>query len=525
MVLIEQIAVQDVMATLDAILLPEDDLQLAAALKSPIFDISEADLFALAHNRPGTLHGRLMGQRGAGTPLGRAADLLAALEERADHVPPHALIAELLGERGARARLLARLGPDAADPLDELLTAAMAHEGAHPHSLQGFLHWLRRAASEVKRETEGAADQVRVMTVHGAKGLQAPIVILPDTTGTPPREVGLRWTADGLPLWAPRKEGFSTPEYEGAQSERAEREAEETNRLLYVALTRAEDRLLVCGWYRARLPEESWYSKVKTGFDVLGVEETPFDPAGFGADAEGFEPQPARALASPQRDPRRDEARAEDAEADALPGWARIRAVEAEAPGLLTPSHLDEAETEQPAAAPHGPGDPAGQRFRRGNLVHALLQSLPELPEAQRMSAGRDYLARPGHGLDPGEQAELLAEALAVMTDPALAAAFGPDSLAEAPLAGRIGGRLVVGQVDRLVVTPERVLVLDYKTNRPPPRHAEEAPPAYLRQMAAYRAVLRQVYPDRPVDCALVWTYGARAMPLPAELLDRFAPA
>jgi ATP-dependent exoDNAse (exonuclease V) beta subunit len=195
-----------------------------------------------------------MGQRGAETPLGRAADLLAALEERAGHVPPHALIAELLGERGARARLLARLGPDAADPLDELLTAAMAHESAHPHSLQGFLHWLRRAASEVKRETEGAADQVRVMTVHGAKGLQAPVVILPDTTGTPPREVGLRWTADGLPLWAPRKEGFSTPEYEGAQSDRAEREAQETNRLLYVALTRAEDRLLVCGWFRARLP-------------------------------------------------------------------------------------------------------------------------------------------------------------------------------------------------------------------------------------------------------------------------------
>jgi ATP-dependent helicase/nuclease subunit A len=525
MVLIEQIAVQDVMATLDSILLPEDDLQLAAALKSPIFNISEADLFALAHNRPGSLHSRLMGQRGAETPLGRAADLLAALEERADHVPPHALIAELLGERGARARLLARLGPDAADPLDELLTAAMAHESAHPHSLQGFLHWLRRAASEVKRETEALADQVRVMTVHGAKGLQAPVVILPDTTGTPPRETGLRWTADGLPLWAPRREGFSTPAYEGAQSDRAEREAEETNRLLYVALTRAEDRVLVCGWFRARLPEDSWYAKVKAGFDVLRVEETPFDPAAFGADAEGFEPQPARALASPQKEARRDESRTEDAEADALPPWARIRAVEAEAPGLLTPSHLDEAEPEQPAAAPHGPADPTGERFRRGNLIYALLQFLPELPEARRATAGRAFLARRGHGLDAAAQAELLAEALTIMTDPALAAAFGPDSLAEVPLAGRIGGRLVVGQVDRLVVEPHRVVALDFKINRPPPRVAEEAPPAYLRQMAAYRALLRQIYPDRPVECALVWTYGARAMPLPSELLDRFVPA
>ncbi|MDB5413123.1 MAG: double-strand break repair helicase AddA [Rubritepida sp.] len=527
MVLIEQLAVEDVLATLDAILLPQDDLQLAAALKSPIFGLDDDDLFTLAYNRPASLHARLMAQRGAETPVGKAADLLAALEARADHLPPHALIAEILGERGGRARLLARLGPDAADPLDELLTAAMAHERAHPASLQGFLHWLRRASAEVKREPDTSADLVRVMTVHGAKGLQSPIVILPDTTGSPPRSAGLRWTEDGLPLWAPRKEGFAATAYEAADLARAGREAEETNRLLYVALTRAEDRLLVCGWHRGKKPpDECWYRKIEAGFGNLnGLEELPFQPEDFGADPAGFAPGPLLRLASQQTDPRRDETRRTASLTAVLPAWARIPAVRAEGPEIATPSHMDEAEVELPAAAPHGPSDPRGTRFRRGNLIHALLQSLPDLEPALREAAGQAFLARPGQGLEPAQQAEILAEALAVMDNPAIAAAFEPGSLAEAPLAGRIGERLIVGQVDRLLVGPEKILVLDFKTNRPPPATSQAAPRAYLRQMAAYRAVLRAAFPGRAVECVLVWTYGARVMPLPSALLDQHAPA
>lgn len=526
MVLVEQLAVRDVLATLDAILLPGDDLQLAAALKSPIFGLEEEALFALAHGRTGALHARLMEQRGAGTPTGRAADLLASLTARADHVPAHALIAEILGERGGRARLLARLGPDAADPLDELLTAAMAHERAHPASLQGFLHWLRRSSASVKREAESQADMVRVMTVHGAKGLQSPIVILPDTTGAPPQKSGLRWTEEELPLWAPRKAGFAAPAYADADARQAGREAEESNRLLYVALTRAEDRLILCGWHGAGGPAPgSWHEKITAGFARLeGVREADFTPSDWGGDAAGFAPGPVLSLASAQTAPRRPEPRASTAATLALPAWARIPAAGAAAPAIATPSHMEDDQSEMPAAAPHAPGDPLGRRFRRGNLIHALLQSLPDLPEAAREAAGRDFLARPGHGLDAAQQAEILAEALAVMTDPAIAAAFGPGSLAEAPLAGRIGGRLILGQVDRLRITETRITLLDFKTNRPPPARVEAAPRAYLRQMAAYRAVLRLAFPGRPVDCALVWTYGARIMPLPDAVLDAHAP-
>ena len=169
-----------------------------------------------------------------------------------------------------------------------------------------------------------------------------------------------------------------------------------------------------------------------------------------------------------------------------------------------------------------------GARFRRGNLIHALLQSLPDLAPGARESAGRAFLARPGQGLGAAQQAEILAEALAVMDDPAISAAFGPGSLAEAPLAGRVGAKgretLILGQVDRLLIAESAITVLDFKTNRPPPLTVEAAPRAYLRQMAAYRAVLRLAFPGRRVDCALVWTYGARVMKLPAELLDLHAP-
>jgi ATP-dependent helicase/nuclease subunit A len=527
MVLIEQIAVLDVLATLDAILLPEDDLQLAAALKSPIFGLDEDALFALAYRRAGTLHAALMAHRGAETVTGRAADLLAELTRRAAHLPPHALIAELLSERGARARLLARLGPDAADPLDELLNAALAHERAHPASLQHFLHWLRRAATDVKREPEGGTDVVRVMTVHGAKGLQAPIVILPDTCGAPPNKAGLRWTEDGLPLWAPRQEGFGAPALTDAEDRRKQKEAQESNRLLYVALTRAEDRLLVAGWYRRKKASDCWYDKIAAGFDRLeDAQPAPFDPAAFGAEPDGFEGDLVKRLDSPQRDERVADGKDDPAAvAGTRPAWLGTPAPESAGWRFAAPSHLDDETPDAAAAAPHAPGDPLGKRFRRGNMIHALLQHLPDRPPAEREGAARAFLSRPGHGLDAREQAAVLREALALLAEPALAEAFAPGSLAEAPIVGRIGERTISGQVDRLMVSPDRVLVLDYKTNRPPPDAIAMVPALYLRQMAAYRAVLRVAFPGRSIACVLVWTHGARLMPLPDEMLDAHAPA
>jgi ATP-dependent helicase/nuclease subunit A len=533
--LVEQIAVQDLLALLEVLLLPQDDLSLAALLKSPLVGLEEDALFDLAHGRAGPLGAVLEGRRGEDSPIGRAADWLAAQQARMDTLPPHALLASVLGEPGpldprpGRARLLARLGPEAADPLDEVLNAALAFERRNPPSLQGFVHWLRQGGAEVKREAESVADQVRVMTVHGAKGLQAPIVILPDTVGEPPDRPGLRWLEEGgapLPVWAPRRDGFAARVLEDRRAADTEADWRESNRLLYVALTRAEDRLLLCGWHGKQAPREGcWYRLLEAGFRRLpGLDSIPFDPAGFGATPDGFVGGPLRRLSSVQTDPTKPEAsRPGTMGAATLPVWASCPAQPEASEAVLVPSAVP-GEAETPAAAPHGAADPAGRRFSRGRLIHALLQALPERSPADRAAAGQRFLARPVHGLDAAEQAEILAEAMALLEAPAIAAAFAPGSLAEAPIAGRVGGRLIAGQVDRLSIGPDRVLVLDYKTNRPPPAAVQQVPPVYLRQMAAYRAVLRLAFPARRIDCALVWTHGARLMPLPSAVLDGFEP-
>jgi ATP-dependent helicase/nuclease subunit A len=531
--LAEQIAVQDLLALADVLLLPEDDLQLAAVLKSPLVGLTEDQLFALAADRPGSLWSRLAGERGRDTPEGRAADWLAGLMNRADLVTPHALFAEILGEHRGRERLLARLGPDAADPLDELLNAALDHERRHPPGLQGFVHWLRRGGAEVKREQESGGDVVRVMTVHNAKGLQAPVVILPDTVNKDRDDRSVRWHVEEggapIPLWAPNKDAHA-PAFSALREREKLARAQEEHRLLYVALTRAEDRLLVCGWQRSRppkrdWPEGCWYDLIAEGFRQLDPAGQEFEPAGFGAPAEcRFGGRLLRHECRQSAPAKPDGRDAPAPAASDLPGWAHRPAPPEAVEDILAPSAIP-AENETPAAAPHGAADPTGTRFRRGRLVHALLQHLPDRAPAEREAAARAFLARPGQGLDPAQQAETLAEVMALLAAPEIAEAFGPGSLAEAPIAGRLGGKLVSGQVDRLLVGPDRVLVLDYKTNRPPPATLDQVPPLYLRQMAAYRAVLRLAFPGRAVECALVWTYGARLMHLPGELLDAYAPA
>jgi ATP-dependent helicase/nuclease subunit A len=538
MVLIDELAVMDVLATLDALLLPGDDLTFAAALRSPLFGLSDPALMALAVGRGRLTLRETLRRRSPERPDWAEAEArFAALAARADIVTPHALIARLLGPEGGRARLLARLGPDAADPLDELLNAALAHERAHPPGLQGFLAWLRAGGAEVKREHEAGANEVRVMTVHGAKGLESPIVILADTTSVTGRADPLAWVADAptgaaVPLWAPRKE-FRPPVVTAAQDREGLADMEEYHRLLYVALTRAEDRLIVTGALNRRGEGKEagcWYDLVAEGFGRLaGAEPLGFDPGALLGEA-GWATGGWR-FVSPQREAA-DRTREEEAPAPLppaeVPAWAREPPpAEEQPPRPLAPSR-DEGE-EDAAASPVSREGQEGrqggaQRFRRGSLIHALLQHLPELAPARRAAAAAAYLAAPGLGLAEEEAAAIAAETLAIIDDPRFGPLFGPGSLAEAPIAGRVGDRVVAGQVDRLAVTDAAVLVADFKTNRPPPERVEEVPALYLRQMAAYRAVLRAVFPGRTVTCALVWTYAARMMELPDPLLDAHAP-
>jgi ATP-dependent helicase/nuclease subunit A len=517
LVLTEQPAVADLLALCDVLLLPQDDLALGCVLTSPLGGVSDDGLMELAAGRRGTLWEALGARAGERAEWGAARDFIATLLARVDYVSPHALLVEALGVLGGRARLFARLGPEAAEPVDELLAAALRYAAVHPPGLQGFLHWLRQSGAEVKREAEGAGGAVRIMTVHGAKGLQAPLVIVPDTTSLPPDEGAVAWAAGDLPVWSPRKE-LRCAAVDALRAGAAQRRAEEYNRLLYVALTRAEDRLLVCGWQGKNTPPETcWYETVRRGFVRLGAEVRPG-------------PWNGEALhhASAQLDAPKCEATAAAGAVARLPAWVGTAPpAEPALPAHLAPSRPENAGLgEVPAvASPLGDRglaerDAAGARFRRGQAVHALLQHLPALAEGARAAAAQRFLAQSGVA-----DAEAVAgEVLAVLGHPALAPLFGPAGRAEVPLAGVVGEQVIGGLVDRLAVLDDRVLVADYKTNRAPPPDLARVPVLYLRQMAAYRAVLRQVFPGRAVACALVWTVGGSVMALPDSLLDSHAP-
>ena len=414
MVLTEQPAVQDLMALGDALLLPDDDLTFACVLTSPLGGLDDNDLMALAIGRTGSLADALR-VRAHENPLWRRAwDFFAALLSRVDFATPYALMAEALGALGGRARLFARLGPEAAEPIAELLNAALTYAAIHPPSLQGFLHWIRRSGAEVKREAEAAGDLVRVMTVHGAKGLQAPLVIIPDTTSLPPDDPGIVWAEDphgggAVPLWSPNRD-LRCAAVDRIRAEATQRRMEEYNRLLYVALTRAEDRLVVCGWQPGRtLSEASWYSLVAKAFSSVPAERVPFD--GWGDILRMSSPQVAEAVsARPAADRQM---------LPVLPTWIghspdwRAAPVPPEParPEPLAPSRPDGVElglvpaVASPLAERLGEGD----RFRRGQLIHGLLQHLPELPAADRAEAARRYLDRPGFGLPAGSAGSVVA--------------------------------------------------------------------------------------------------------------------
>jgi ATP-dependent helicase/nuclease subunit A len=299
-------------------------------------------------------------------------------------------------------------------------------------------------------------------------------------------------------------------------------------------MTRAEDRLYICGWNGKRAaPGDCWYRLIERAFAQDGPNAS---PAGDWADAIDFDftaeidggwAGPGWRLASSQGGPieAREQRLCETSRAGSLPDWARRAAPSEPAPPRpLAPSRRSEPELA--VRSPFGPDE--GQRFRRGRLIHRLLQSLPDLPPADREAAGRRFLAAAIHGLAPDAQAEILQEVLAVLEAPALAGLFGPDSRAEVPLTGllaRDGGEEVVsGQIDRLLVEQERVIIVDYKSNRPAPRYETEVPPLYLRQMAAYRAILMQIYPDRRLNSYLLWTDGPRLMQLSDANLASYAP-
>ena len=511
------LAVRDLVAALRFAVQPLDDLNLACLLVSPLIGWTQDQLLEHGY-RP--RHARLWDhlRRSRHADVAAAMERLTALLAVADYQPPQALLHWLLvGPWQGRRALVARLGREANDPIDELLNAAAAYAEANIPSLAGFLAWFDAGEGELKREAGRSNDLVRVMTVHGSKGLQAPIVILADAAGDP--EAGRGSAIDlaepcigedtgerCIPLPALRKEEKLGRILDAAQQAGRE-EAQEHWRLLYVAMTRAEEALFVTGSLGAREREpaaQSWFARLAELFPADARLEDPI--WGWRQEWGALAPLPPRL--------------AEATELDLPPphpAWLdRAPPAEPRPPKPLAPSALGEDH----AADPPLPPGVMARAARRGTLIHALLERLPAIVAEARGDAAARWLARNGADLDDSARGEIAASALAVLSDVRWADIFAPDALAEVPVAALVGDRVVAGTIDRLLITPDRLRVVDFKTARRPPSGIEAVPVSIVRQMAAYAAALESAYPGRTVEAALLYTQVPLLIEIPADLLE-----
>jgi ATP-dependent helicase/nuclease subunit A len=513
LILSEPLAVQDLLAAIRFAVQPLDDLNLANLLVSPLIGWSQDQLYELAGRERRRRLWEELGHRADERPDFRAArDTLVELLGMADYSRPHAYLERILsGPMDGRRKLLSRLGRQARDPINELVAAAIQFEGGEPVSLQQFLAWLSHGELEVKRDPEGRGDAVRIMTVHGAKGLEAPLVILADTTANPDQMGGTRTildvpSAEGrFPILRPRKDEIVHP-FDAVLELEKKRDREEHFRLLYVALTRAGERLILAGLKPAKaISADSWHAVVSEAMLGQGIDP---DANGILRLSSGL-PVVASAeqtAAEPARQP--------------VPAWAREPApIEARPPRPLAPSQVSPDTESRPPPTPA-----LAAAAERGRLLHALFERLPATPRGDRRRGALAWLQQSAGVADGAVRTQLVDSALAIIEAPEHAELFSPAALAEAPIAATLpDGTVVAGTVDRLLVTDEVVRVVDFKTGRQVPAGVNAIPAGHLRQMRAYGRALQVIFPRHRIELALLYTEAP--LMLSVQLEDLSTPA
>ena len=512
-----EIAVRDLEALLSFLSLEDDDLSLATALRSPLFGWSEAELHRLAHGREGALWRALRERR---DDFPQTIGILEDLRAKVDFLRPYDLLERILTVHEGRRKLLGRLGPEAEDGIDALLSQALAYERSSVDSLTGFLVWMETDELEIKRQPDSAGDQIRVMTVHGAKGLESPIVIVPDAAKRRvPRLKPIAATQEGIPLWRGSSADAPAALERIDEQERAA-QREERNRLLYVALTRAKQWLVIAAAGEVgKEPDESWHGQVRQGLEQAESWEGAVRddlPDGLGERIESGDWTHRGAEAGDSA----------DGAAQSLPEIFREAAPRPEPPATpISPSGLGGEKVVDDGSGESEEGDAQEDidgAMLRGSRIHLLLERLPDIPREDWPSAARGLLSGGELKADAQEIAPLLEEAERTLASDSLAHLFAPGTLAEVPLTApldALGGRRMNGIVDRLVVESDRVLAVDFKTNAVIPESADACPDGLLRQMGAYADALSQVYPGREVATAILWTRTAELMHLPADLV------
>ena len=501
------LAVKDLLSAVTFAVQPLDDLNLAALLVSPLVGWTQQQLYDLAFARQGKLWSELAGRREEQPHWSDAHSILAGWLAMADFVTPARFLEIILsGSLNGRHKLLRRLGEAARDPIEELVASALAFEQEEIASLDRFLAWFGQDEVEVKRDPAAPSNAVRVMTVHGAKGLEAPLVILADATHDPERVGGSSSVMElevrnvgKLPIIRPRKDECA-PVFRSLIDAANEADRQEHWRLAYVGLTRAAERLVIAGVKPKRdVPPNSWHAAATRSMQSLGATST--DLEGWGPalvwEGSGAPPRKARAGKAPL-------------EPISIPEWLRQPApIEARPPRPLAPSQIVADLDTAPPPTPE-----MREAARRGTLLHTLFERLPGVTAAERLPMARKWLERMGVGEESRQ--EIAEAACSLIADPAFADLFGPDALAEAPIAATLpDGLVIAGTVDRLCIGADLVRVIDFKTSRAVPADLASVPPAHVRQMEAYSAALKVIFPGRRIEASLLYTAGPRLITLP----------
>ncbi|MFT5638243.1 MAG: ATP-dependent helicase/nuclease subunit A, partial [Paracoccaceae bacterium] len=500
-----ELAVRDLIALLSFMVTPEDSLSLAAALRSPLFRFTERDLFRLAKDRKGYLWQEMRAQKeGHASAFLMLTDLL----KQADFLRPYELLERILTRHKGRDFLIARLGREAEDGIDALLTQAMQYEQTQAPSLTGFLGWMSTDESDIKRQMDTRSGEIRVMTVHGAKGLEAPIVILPDTAKRGPAKLAeIQYLENNLAVWKSSRPDSPLP-LQAALDAKQLFLQQERMRLLYVALTRAENWLIVCGAGNQGGDGESWYMHVAAALDKLGAVDAAFEEQAI----QRYQPfdwvkdAPVTAIPSDKVD-------------IVLPDWVNAQPPAPSAKmEKINPSKLGGDKVVE------GSDTAQSEKFalEYGQQIHALLEHLPNSEQVNWPLLGSRILnSQPGESL---EIEPVLKEASNTLTTPELAFIFAPSTLAEVGISATFNNRVLDGVIDRLIVSETDILAVDFKSNAQVPLDANRVPLGYLQQMGAYAAALIKIYPNHKIETAILWTKTATLMRLPPKLVtDSFA--
>jgi len=544
----DQIAVMDLVALAEVMVLPTDDYKLACLLKSPLIGMTDQDLEKIAIGRKTSLWQALeqkaLSAKENTDLFKRSFDYLSTMKKTMDAERPYEFYSEVLmkacpaDDGSGLYAMYSRLGFEAEDPIVEFLNAIERFERTHSPSLQGFLSWLEAGQAEVKRvaENEPENPKVHIMTIHGAKGLEAPIVMLPDTTGIPADNTRTRpkllWPFDDrkILLWVPRAELENTKFSEEREKLEKERDRE-YHRLLYVAMTRAEDHLHVYGYQnkKNRNPQ-CWYDLIREGMvSNMGDKAQLIDP-----DAEGNTPEEDQTVkheVTQTARPRPDGLKpVEKKRRVGVPLWARTLPEKgATLVKKFKPSQGAKQETNDnqyvPRTSSPFKSKPDRYHAKVGTLVHELLQYLPNVAEDKWDDAATKYLSKPVWEITKTDQQEIKKSVMGVLRDEEFGHLFGPRSRPEVNLTGMIEkdgeNQRLAGQIDRLVVGEKTIWIVDYKNSMHIPQNIEDISETYLIQLGAYRQALKQIYPGKQIKCALLWTREAKMQTVPAKLLDQ----